>query len=194
MNIEYEATFPNIDKDQIRTKLKDVGAKLEKEEFLQKRIAFHTPDRQEKSWLRIRDEGDKITMSYKTVEDNYNIEGQKEACLQVDDLSEAERFLQQLGCTKKAYQESKRELWKIDDVEICIDEWPHLEPFLEIESDSEDKVKKVSDKLELDYTQALFGGVDVLYAHKYNISTDIINNRTKRITFADKNPFINLSK
>lgn len=36
MQIEYEATFPNIDKNEIREKLKNVGATLVRPEFLQK--------------------------------------------------------------------------------------------------------------------------------------------------------------
>lgn len=36
MQIEYEATFININKDEIRARLKKVGATLVKPEFLQK--------------------------------------------------------------------------------------------------------------------------------------------------------------
>ena len=41
MDIEYEATFVNINKDEIRKRLKDSGAKLIKPEFLQKRVNFN---------------------------------------------------------------------------------------------------------------------------------------------------------
>ena len=40
MDIEYEATFENIDKDQMRAKLKQAGAELVKKEFEQKRVVF----------------------------------------------------------------------------------------------------------------------------------------------------------
>ena len=43
MQIEYEATFTNIDKDDIRQRLKKVGAKLSQPEFLQKRAVFYLP-------------------------------------------------------------------------------------------------------------------------------------------------------
>ena len=45
MDIEYEATFINIGKDKIRTKLKKAGAKLIRPEFLQKRTVFNLPRR-----------------------------------------------------------------------------------------------------------------------------------------------------
>ncbi|MCP6717994.1 MAG: hypothetical protein KJI70_00400 [Patescibacteria group bacterium] len=44
MKIEYEAKFTNIDKDEIRLKLKNIGANLIRSEFLQKRIVFNLPE------------------------------------------------------------------------------------------------------------------------------------------------------
>jgi adenylate cyclase class 2 len=78
MKIEYEATFSNVDKDKIRSKLSEVGAKLERPEFLQKRSVFHLPEGNHLigGWMRVRDEGDKITMSVKVVDGN-QIENQK---------------------------------------------------------------------------------------------------------------------
>lgn len=58
MDIEYEATFLDVDKNDIRKKLKDVGAKLIKPEYLQKRVVFNLPKGLEKenTWLRVRKE------------------------------------------------------------------------------------------------------------------------------------------
>ena len=134
MNIEFEATFTNIDKDEMRAKLSSVGARLVRSEYMQKRFVFTLPKGHEipGGWLRVRDEGDKITMSLKVISGN-TIEDQKEICLTVNDFNEAVLFLESIGCVQKAYQESKRELWMLDDVEITIDEWPFLEPFVEVE-------------------------------------------------------------
>lgn len=43
MNIEYEATFANIGKDEIRGRLKAVGAELVRPEFMQKRVVLDFP-------------------------------------------------------------------------------------------------------------------------------------------------------
>ena len=104
MEIEYEATFININKQDIKEKLRKIGAELIRPEFLQKRIIFNLPkERKIKGgWARVRDEGDKITMSLKIV-DGTGIESQKEICLKVDSLEKAEEFLTLLGCQKKAY-------------------------------------------------------------------------------------------
>ncbi|MHB8903917.1 MAG: CYTH domain-containing protein, partial [Patescibacteria group bacterium] len=157
MQIEYEATFLNIDKDEMRNKLKLAGAKLIKPEFLQKRIVFNLPEghKIKGAFLRVRDEADKITMSLKIM-DGKKIENQKELCLEINDFNDGVEFLKTIGCERKAYQETKRELWILNDVEVTIDEWPFLEPFVEIEGKDENEVKKISLSLGFDYGQALF--------------------------------------
>jgi len=193
MNIEYEATFPNINKTQIRSKLKKAGAKLARPEFVQKSLVFNLPNGRivEGSWLRVRDEGNgKITMSFKIVAETNKIEDQTEVCLEVDNLKNAADFLECLGCEQIAFQEKKRELWQIKKVEICIDEWPFLEPFVEIEGDTETAVKKAAEKLGFDYKKARFCSADFLYAEKYGISLGRINNKTPKIIFKGPNPFL----
>ena len=191
MYTEFEATFTNINKIDIRMRLKESQADLVRTEFLQKRVVFYLPKGHEikGGWLRVRDEGDKITMSLKIV-DGDKIENQKEIQLNIDSFENAVEFLKTIGCEKKAYQESKRELWKLNNVEITIDEWPFLLPFVEIEGKSEEEVKGVANKLKFDYSKAKFCAVDALYAEKYGISEDRINNQTPEILFAGKNPFI----
>jgi len=195
MKVEYEATFVNINKEEIRDKLKNAGAKLIKPEFLQKRVVFNLLKGHEKeyAWLRVRDEQDKITMSYKEI-NGQKIEDQKEINLIINDFKTGEEFLKSIGCPKKAYQENKREIWILDDVEICIDEWPFLEPFVEVEGKSEKEVKTVSEKIGFDYSKTLFCGVTPIYAMKYDIKFEVINNQTPRITFDMENPFLKLNK
>jgi adenylate cyclase class 2 len=191
MNIEYEATFPNINEDDIRARLKNTGATLIKSKFLMKRIVFELPVGHEipGGWLRVRDEGDKITMSLKIV-DGDKIESQKEICLKIDDFNEGVKFLEAIGAERKAYQESYREFWLLDEVEVTIDEWPYLEPYVEVEAKSEEEVRRVSEKLGFNYSQALFCSVDTLYNKKYGTPLEIINHHTKIITFNDPNPFL----
>ncbi len=190
MQIEYEATFTNIDKEEIRNKLKESGAELVKEEFLQKRTVFNLPKNNEikGGWLRVRDEGDKITLSLKIV-DGDKIEDQKEVCLKVDDYEQAELLLSTLGADRKAYQETKRELWVLNDVEVTIDTWPFLDPFVEVEGQTEEEVKSVAEKLGFEWDKARFCAVDTLYSEKYDVPTHQINNETPEILFEMENPF-----
>ena|SRR3989344_4235269 len=192
MDIEFEAKFPDIDKDKLRKKLKALGAVLVKPEFFQKRVVFFLPKGHEikDGYLRVRDEGDRITMSLKVVNGD-KIQDQKEIMLIVDDFENSKKFLLSIGCIDKAYQETKRELWKLDGVEITLDEWPFLEPFIEIEGISEEKVKEVSEKLGFDWEDTIFGAVDVLINKKYGVPYDVINNETPRIIFGGENPWSN---
>jgi adenylate cyclase, class 2 len=189
MKVEYEATFANINKEEIRERLKRAGAALERPEYLQKRIPFHLPSekRSKHSWLRVRDEGGVVTLSLKTVDGN-KIENQKELFLQIDDFDTAVELLKSIGCEPKSYQETKRELWKLNGAEITIDEWPFLEPFVEIEGASEEEVKRASEKLGFKWSEALFCAVGKLYEMKYGVPEDEINTAPK-IIFDMENPF-----
>ncbi len=193
MKTEYEATYTNINKEEVRNRLRSAGAKLIKKEFLQKRCTFELPSGHEvpHGYLRVRDEQDKITMSLKVVTENGTIEQQQEIELTVSNFQDACHLLEKIGCEKKAYQESKRELWVLNNLQITIDEWPFLEPFIEIEGESEDEVKSVSEKLGFDYEKAFFGTVTGLYVGKYSITEDRVNNQTPLILFEmESNPFI----
>jgi adenylate cyclase class 2 len=190
MEIEYEATFINIDKDEVRARFKKAGAQLLRPEYLQKRIPFHLPKekRSATKFARVRDEGDKVTLSLKIM-DGDKIENQKELCLTVDSFEKAVELLELLGCEAKSFQESKREIWELDGVEITINEWPFLEPLVEVEGKSEKEVKKVSEKIGFDYAQALFCSAAIPYQMKYGIHPDKIST-LPRLVFDMENPFL----
>lgn len=193
MQIEYEATFENVDKDEMRKRLEKAGAKLVRPEFLQKRVTMNLPKGNEidGAWVRVRDEGDKITMTLKII-DGKNINNQKETTIIIDDFKKTVVFLKNIGCQEKSFQETKRELWVLEGVEIMIDEWPFLEPFVEVEGKSEKEVKKVSEKLRFDYGKALFCAIGHLYYRKYDMPENYFNNKVPKLTFDMENPFINV--
>ena len=69
-----------------------------------------------------------------------------------------------------------------------MDEWPFLEPFVEVEGKSEEDVRKVSEKIGFDYSKALFSNAGMLYQKKYNIPNSEIN-KEPLIIFNMENPF-----
>ena len=180
MNNEIEAQFLDINKNRIRTRLKEIGAILEKPEILMKRTVFYTG---EHSFARVRDEGDKIVMTYKNVEDDNSILGTKEVNVEVNDYDSTILFLRGCGLEIKARQETKREIWRVDNVEICIDTWPWIPTFAEIEGPSEESVWNAAKKLGFSKKQAKFGSVDTTYQHYYGIDTDVVNLHTPEIAF-----------
>lgn len=181
MNNEIEAQFLDIDKESIRKKLKDNHAVLKKPEVLMKRTVFYTGNAH--SFARVRDEGDKIVMTYKYVSDDHSILGTKEVNVVVDKYDDAVLFLESCGLKIKAKQETRREIWTIDDVEICIDTWPWIPTFMEIEGPSEEAVWKVAKMLGYSKEQAKYGSVDTTYQHYYGIDTDVVNLHTPEILF-----------
>ena len=65
MKTEFEATFIDINTNDIRHRLQEIGAELVRPETLMRRVNFFPPQDDTSGWMRIRDEGDKITLSYK---------------------------------------------------------------------------------------------------------------------------------
>ena len=180
MNNEIEAQFLDINKDEIRKKLRKAGANLEKPEVLMRRRVFDTGPH---SFARVRDEGDKIVMTFKNVADDHSILGTKEVNIIVNDYDDAILFLRGCGLEIKARQETRREIWTLGEVEICIDTWPWIPTFIEIEGPTEDSVWSTAEKLGLDKKMAKFGSVDTTYQHYYGVEPDIINLHTPKILF-----------
>lgn len=185
MNNEIEAQFLDINKDKMREKLSEIGAKLIKPEVLMKRTVFYTGDH---SFARVRDEGDKIVMTYKNVLDDNSILGTKEVNVIVNNYNDAILFLKSCGLDVKAIQETYREIWTYDKIEICIDTWPWIPTFMEIEGPSEEEVWGLADRLGLDRKTAKFGSVDTTYQHYYGIDTDVVNLHTPEISFEMEPP------
>lgn len=185
METEIEAKFLNIDPEKIRTRLQEIGAVMEYAERLMKRKVFDYPDarlRKEGAWVRVRDEGDsKITLSYKKLVDR-SLHGTKEITLNVSDFGTMCDFLQACGFDSKSYQETRREKWILGESEITIDTWPWIPTFIEIESPSEEEVRKVSDLLGFDWKEALHGSVETAYQDLFDVTEDEIDG-WEEITF-----------
>lgn len=180
MKNEIEAQFLDIDKEAMRVKLKEIGAKLEKPEVLMRRVVFYTG---EHSFARVRDEGDKIIMTYKNISDKNSILGTKEVNVEASSYDDAILFLRGCGLEIKARQETRREIWKFDEVEICIDTWPWIPTFMEVEGPTEESVWEVAKKLGFGKDQAKFGSVDTTYQRYYGVDPDIVNLHTPEILF-----------
>jgi adenylate cyclase, class 2 len=184
MEIEFEAKFLGVDFGSIRRQLKKLGAKRVKPETLMRRVVFEPPKTMEGGWCRVRDEGDKITLSLKQVSGD-RIHDQREVCLEINDFDQGVRLFESLGAKRKAYQETKREIWVLGGAEICLDTWPGLNPYMEIEGKNERAVKAAAKQLGLDYSKALFGSADMIYERELGIPRHVINNEISEVTFAN---------
>lgn len=193
MSIEYEATYLNINKEELRKKLTKIGAKLLRPEYKQKRYSFDLQPLGKDfwQWARVRDEGNKITMAYKSIPLNSRIEEQEEVEIEISDFNLGVELLEKLGAKIKNYSENLRERWIYNDVEIDIDTWPYLDSYVEIEGKNKEDVEKVTKILGYKFSDALFCGVGKIYEIKYGIHPDkIYKDKILRLTFEDPNPFL----
>ena len=180
MNNEIEAKYLDIDKAAIRKNLKAAGALLLDPEKKMRRTVFDTGPN---SYARVRDEGDKIVLTYKNFIDEDDIMGCKEINLTVNDYDGAVKFLKACGLEAKAAQETLRETWRLDNVQITIDTWPWIPTYIEIEGNSEEEVWSVAEQLGLKKEDATFGAVDKIYQHYFGVDMDIVNYQTPEINF-----------
>ena len=181
MKAEIEAKFLNVDKENIRKLLKNIGAELVAPERLMNRAVFDGKRKSE--YYRVRNEGSQITMSFKR-EEKRSIEGMKEICLTVDNYNNAVEFLTSLAGKPKALQETYRESWVKDGVEIDIDTWPWIPPFIEIEGKSAEAVEGIADKLGLKMVDAKYGSVGIAYRQVFDVTDEDINGMPE-IKFTD---------
>ena len=186
MKTEIEAKFPGIDPVSLRVKLEEISAERLYPEVLMRRKTFDLPDRRlykVGGWIRVRDEGDKITLSYKQLNDR-TLHGTKEITVLVNDFEETCSLLREIGMEEKSYQETKREAWKHNDVEITIDTWPWVPTFVEIEGPTEELVRTTAKSLGLDWSAAMHGSVETIYQMHYNVTDKEIDSWPS-ITFID---------
>ena len=141
---EIEVKFLNIDAGAIQKKLKDIGAKKMFDKIYRRKV-YDYPDlrlNDAGAWVRVRDEGDQVTMTFKQRKQaakdggKSNDKGMDEVEIVVSDFDKAALFLDKIGLKQKFYEENRRIRWVKDNIEFDIDYWPILKPYLEIEAAS----------------------------------------------------------
>ena len=167
MHKEIEAKFIRVNPEDVRARLGAAGAQLVMPMTLLKRAILDTPEmNREEAFMRVRDEGDRITMVYKQ-HARLALGGANEIPLGVDDFHMAIQLLEKIGLIYKSYQETRRETWTFNNTQITIDEWPWLDPLIEVESESEEAVQATANTLGFEWKDAVFGGIMVVYQEKY---------------------------
>lgn len=173
MQTEIEVKFVDIDIDEVRRRLESLRAVCEQPMRLMRRALVETPEMAAiDAFLRLRDEGDKVTLTYKQHLKS-GIEAAREIETTVGDFDATKALLEASGMRFHTYQESRRETWQMGSVEVVIDEWPWMPPYIEIEGSNEAEVKQAAQTLGFDWSQAVFGGADVVYQSLYDMSDGV---------------------
>lgn len=185
MNTEFEIKFLTVDISALKEKIETLGGSCVDARRLLRRQTFDFVEKLPvgKRFIRVRDQG-KIVITYKLILDKNSIDGVKESELVVDDFDQAVKFLTSLGYIPASYQENYRETWLLDNVEITIDEWPGIQPFIELEGKSAESVQAVAAKLGFDISAGVGGTIDSIYEKELGIEPAKFNSISK-LTFED---------
>lgn len=167
MHTEYEVRVLEIDKEKIIQKLEQLGATKIADYDYKRRIYNFNPATYQK-WIRLRTDGKKTTLTIKKLE-NLEIDGTKEMEIEVSDFEETNLILNELGYVSHSYQENKRTRYILNDVEIDIDSWPYIPPYLEIEGKDEKTVIDMLKLLEVDEEKITTIDVQGVFREFYNI-------------------------
>ena len=135
MHTEIEARLLEVDVDGFRRKLERNGAEFVGD-WVQMRYCYDFNPVEENRWIRLRTNGKSTTLTIKDISDK--------------SITDTNEILNQLGYKARSKQENRRIQYKLDGVEIDIDMWPLIPPYVEFEGPSEDAIYDVCDKLGID--------------------------------------------
>jgi adenylate cyclase class 2 len=169
MKTEFEVKFVSVDHQHVREKLKALDAECIQPMRLMKRAIMDDPAgemQKHEAYIRVRDEGDKITLTYKQF-DALSVDGAKEIETTVGSFDDAVKIFEAIGLCVDSVQETKRETWHYEGVEVVLDEWPWLDPYIEIEGANEAQLQAAAQALGFDWQDAVFGDVMAAYRLQY---------------------------
>lgn len=194
---EYEAKFYPVDKVEYREKLKSVGAKLMIPERKMIRVIADSRLNNilpKNHYVRVREEGNLIRLSYKITADTAgNLSDQKEIDIDVSDFDKTVKILELIGLKFGYKQETLREEWEYKNSQITIDTWPGLDPYSEIETDSEKLVKEIAEELGFVWNKKIITAAAEVYQRVYKLELNKVLDMISNITF-ENNPFSGMKK
>lgn len=175
MNFERELTILEVDKEVLENKLTELGAE-KKGDFLQRRLIYDFNPIDPNKWIRLRTNGTKTTLTIKEIVDKTRIDGTKELEILVDDFNKTNEILERLGYFSRNYQENFRTVYTLSGVEICIDSWPLIPTYVEIEGKTNKEVLSVLKMLNVENLEVTTLDVTSIYQEKYGINIKEIKN------------------
>jgi len=184
--IEYEVKFFPIKLAEMRSRLRQVGATLKKPERLMRRGIFaqQANPGMTCTYIRVRDEGDKVTLSAKQHATDGKMDSQKEYETTVNDFGTTRQILLSAGLVQTGLQENRRETWQMPDGTLVeLETWPQLPNYLEIEGKSEKAVKDTATLLSLNWGEHTVESNDYLYAKQLGIEREEVLKKIAHLTF-----------
>ncbi|MCH5585794.1 CYTH domain-containing protein [Shimazuella sp. AN120528] len=169
MSIEFEAKVIEINPAEMEQKIMQAGGKKVRE-ALMKRYVYDIDPNRRGHWIRLRDDGDQVTLTVKKIHHD-GISGTEEEEIVVQDFEKTNQLLRLMGFSPSAYQENHRTSFVLDGAQLEIDHWPLIPAYLEIEADSYERVVEVGRMLDLKEEQLTGENTTKIYK-RYGIDLD----------------------
>jgi adenylate cyclase class 2 len=191
---EFEYAFFDFNKNEIISKIKELNGKHKGTYLFRVQVFIH-PLETPGTYVRVRDEGFRTTMTYKYKDAKSAFENEEE--VNIDNFDSGVKILLGLGCKKKYYYEKIREIWTLKNTEIVFDSNPGIDDRMEIESKTKTELNKMVKFFNLKIESRperyldLFGIIipKTLDLTFKNVKKDLINhvkkNKTKFIELVD---------
>jgi adenylate cyclase class 2 len=145
-DIEHEVRVLEIDPAHVAGLILAKGGERTVPDRLMRRYVYDITPGDRSRWVRLRDTGNEVTLTIKEITDD-GISGTRETEVAVSDFETTNTLLGLLGYRPKSYQENRRESFSLDGARLEIDHWPLIPPYLEIEADTADEVRRIADLL-----------------------------------------------
>jgi adenylate cyclase class 2 len=173
--MEVEAKILEINVDEVRKKLEELGAKLVYDKLQIVRILDFEDCRigKDGNLLRIRKIGDKVELTFKGPKQKTgNVKTREEIETHVEDFEKALKIFEQIGLTPIRSYEKHRISYKLGNITFEIDKFPNLPvpPFLEIEAPTQKEVEEMVEKLGFKKEDMKsYGGMELMKHYNINI-------------------------
>lgn len=163
MKTEIECRLLDVEVNKFIKKLKDKNAEFIGD-WVQIRNCYDFNPVKENSWIRLRTNGVETTLTIKEIA-NSKIDGTKECEIVVSDFNTTDELLNKLGYFARSRQENRRLRYILDGVEIDIDFWPNIPAYVEFEGKSEDDIRNLCKKIDVDFDSLVSIDVERIYGH-----------------------------
>ncbi len=163
MATELEVKFLNIDVKSVRQKLDELGATFIFSTLFRITI-FHGLSGEDREYIRVRDEGQKRTLTHKRTYQGSIAATEHEISIN-SSYEDTLALLDAIGLTWKRAEEKHRIHYELEGVSIDIDTWPNVPPYIEIEAGSEQLVQSSAERLGFHFEQAFLGDAHDVFRH-----------------------------
>ena len=121
-------------------------------------------------WIRLRETNGKVTLTIKHISGltNDGLQNVKETEIEVPSLEVGNQLLEELGLAYRNYQEKRRITYLVDGIEVDIDFWPMIPPYMEIEAETKEEIDAIIKKLDLGNLEIVSCNTEDVYK-KYDI-------------------------